>query len=64
MDGDPAMQENIRVPSSHMGLGFNVVVLWIVAERLSQSPGQWRPFEPSGLLGHAYRMMTHAALPV
>lgn len=64
VDGDPAMHENIRVPSSHMGLGFNAVVLWIVAERLSQPLGQWRPFEPSGLLGHAYRWMTHEALPV
>ncbi len=64
VDGDPATHENIRVPSSHMGLGFNAVVLWIVAERLSQPLGQWRPFEPSGLLGHAYRWMTHAALPV
>ena len=64
VDGDPATHENIRVPSSHMGLGFNAVVLWIVAERLSQPLGKWRPFEPSGLLGHAYRWMTHRALPV
>ncbi len=64
VDGDPALHENIRVPGSHVGLGFNAVVLWIVAERLSQPQGQWRPFRPSGALGYAYRMLTHQALPV
>jgi hypothetical protein len=61
VDGDPALHENIRVPGSHIGLGFNAVVLWIVAERLSQPQGQWRPFVPSGALGYVYRMMTREA---
>jgi hypothetical protein len=64
VDGDPALHENIRVPGSHVGLGFNAVVLWIVADRLSQPEGQWQRFEPSGALGYAYRMLTHEALPV
>lgn len=64
MDGDPSIHENIRVPGSHVGLGFNAMVLWIVADRLSQPEGQWRPFQPSGASGLAYRLMTHAALPV
>ena len=64
VDGDPALHENIRVPGSHVGLGFNGVVLWIVADRLSQDEGQWRPFEPTGPLGYAYRMLTHEALPI
>ena len=64
VDGDPALHENIRVPSSHVGLGFNAAVLWIVAERLSQPLGQWTPFVPSGPLGHAYRLLTHEALPI
>ena len=63
VDGDPARCENIRVPGSHVGLGFNAVVLWIVADRLAQPEGQWRPFEPSGVLGRAYRMLTREALP-
>ncbi len=58
VDGDPALHENIRVPGSHMGLGFNAAVLWIVAERLSQPEGDWRPFEPSGPLGRAYHLLT------
>jgi pimeloyl-ACP methyl ester carboxylesterase len=62
IDGDPALHENIRVPGSHVGLGFNAVVLWIVAERLAQPEGQWRPFRPTGPLGYAYRMLTHGPL--
>jgi pimeloyl-ACP methyl ester carboxylesterase len=57
-DGDPALHENIRVPGSHCGLGFNAVVLWIVAERLAQPEGEWQPFEPTGLAGTAYRWVT------
>ncbi len=64
VDGDPALHENVRVPGSHIGLGFNAVVLWIVADRLSQPEGQWHRFEPSGPLGYAYRMLTHEALPI
>lgn len=43
--GDPAMHENIRVPGSHCGLGFNPWVMRIVADRLSQPEGRWRPFK-------------------
>lgn len=64
VEGDPAHHENIRVPGSHVGLGFNAAVLWIVADRLAQPEGHWQRFEPSGPLGYAYRMLTHAAVPV
>jgi pimeloyl-ACP methyl ester carboxylesterase len=43
--GDPAMHENIQVPGSHCGLGFNPWVLKIVADRLAQPEGAWRPFK-------------------
>lgn len=64
VEGDPTLHENIRVPGSHVGLGFNAVVLWIVADRLAQPEGAWRPFDPSGPMGLAYRMLTHAAVPL
>ena len=64
VDGNPALHENIRVPGSHVGLGFNAAVLWIVADRLAQPPGLWRPFSPAGPLGRVYRLLTHQALPV
>ena len=44
-DGDPALHENIRVPGSHCGLGFNPWVLRIVADRLAQPEGHWRPYQ-------------------
>jgi pimeloyl-ACP methyl ester carboxylesterase len=63
VDGDPTIHENIRVPGSHIGLGFNAAVLWIVAERLSQPEGRWRRFRPSGALGYAYRLLTRQPQP-
>jgi pimeloyl-ACP methyl ester carboxylesterase len=59
IDGDPAMHENIRVPGSHIGLGFNPIVLWILADRLAQPEGSWRPFVPSGAAGRLYRLLTY-----
>ena len=58
IDGDPAFHENIQVPGSHLGLGFNGIVLAIVADRLAQPEGDWKPFQPQGLLGRVWRMTT------
>jgi pimeloyl-ACP methyl ester carboxylesterase len=55
IDGDPALHENIRVPGSHLGLGFNGIVLAIVADRLAQPEGAWQPFQPKGLLARVWR---------
>jgi esterase/lipase len=57
IDGNRALHENIRVAGSHTGLGFNAMVLCIVADRLAQAEGQWQPFKPTGLAGTAYRLM-------
>ena len=64
IEGDPAMHENIRIPGSHTGLGFNPLVLRIVAERLAQPEDQWRPYVASGLSGVLHRTLTHAAVPI
>ena len=64
IDGDPRLHENIRVPGSHVGLGFNPVVMWIVADRLAQPEDGWQPFQPAGLLAGPYRWMTHQAAPI
>lgn len=40
--------ESIEVVGSHSGLGFNPAVLWVVADRLAQPQGNWRPFRPTG----------------
>ena len=60
IDGDTAFHENIRVPGSHMGLGFNGLVLAIIADRLAQPEDAWRPFTPAGLLGRVYSRMMRA----
>ncbi len=57
IDGDAARHENIRVAGSHTGLGFNPLVLAIVADRLAQPEGQWRPYAPSGLMGSIHRLI-------
>jgi pimeloyl-ACP methyl ester carboxylesterase len=44
------MAENIVLPGSHMGLGFNPLALAVVADRLAQIPGEWKPYEAQGWL--------------
>ena len=38
------LTENIRVDSSHIGLGVHPSVLYLIADRLAQSEGHWKPF--------------------
>ncbi|MEP4889013.1 MAG: hypothetical protein ABJV04_03220 [Aliiglaciecola sp.] len=44
-----SLSENIEVKGSHMGLGHNSQVLWIVANRLAQTEGKWQPFRQKTL---------------
>lgn len=37
--------ENIRVSSSHFGMGVNPVILFIIADRLAQTEEDWKPFK-------------------
>jgi len=43
------LTENIRIPASHIGLGVNPLVMYAIADRLSQDEGDWTPFEAKGL---------------
>jgi len=61
IDGDPAFHENIQVPGSHLGMGFNGIVLAIVADRLAQPEGDWQPFHPQRLLGRVWQMTSGAS---
>jgi pimeloyl-ACP methyl ester carboxylesterase len=38
------LTENVEVPSSHLGLAWHPAVLYLLADRLAQAPGQWKPF--------------------
>ena len=61
IDGDPALHENVRITGSHLGLGFNGLVLAIVADRLAQPEDAWQPFNPPGILRRVYRIMLREA---
>jgi pimeloyl-ACP methyl ester carboxylesterase len=45
--------ENVAVHGSHLGMGHNPAVLWVVADRLAQPADEWRPFRPPTRLGLA-----------
>jgi pimeloyl-ACP methyl ester carboxylesterase len=47
--------ECIEVESSHLGLGVHPLALYAIADRLAQPEGQWRAFEPGGVLSWLYR---------
>lgn len=65
VDAAPGSErENIRVAGSHSGLGFNALVLAILADRLALPEGQWRPFKPAGVRGSVYRWLTRQPVTV
>jgi pimeloyl-ACP methyl ester carboxylesterase len=39
-------RQNVEVRGSHLGLAHNPAVLWLLADRLAQPEGRWRPFRP------------------
>jgi pimeloyl-ACP methyl ester carboxylesterase len=46
--------ENIGINTSHIGMGYNPVVLYLIADRLRQDADDWTPFEFSGLRNFFY----------
>jgi hypothetical protein len=49
--------EVVEVRGTHLGLGTNPSVLYLVADRLAQRPGSWRPFVPPAGLRWWYPSM-------
>ena len=45
------ISENVAVRSSHLGMGHDPAVLWLVADRLAQPRDQWRPFRRPSRFG-------------
>jgi pimeloyl-ACP methyl ester carboxylesterase len=43
--------ESVEVRASHLGLGHHPAVLWVVADRLAQSPADWQPFRAPARFG-------------
>ena len=48
MQKESKRTENIEVNASHVGLGFNPLALYAVADRLSQEEGKWEKFHRDG----------------
>lgn len=46
--------ESVEVRGSHIGLGHNPAVLLVVADRLAQPEGEWRPFRPPAAVAALY----------
>jgi len=47
---DSTLRENVEVASSHLGLAWHPAVLYLVADRIAQDPGNWQPFAPPAFL--------------
>jgi pimeloyl-ACP methyl ester carboxylesterase len=43
--------ENVAVWASHLGMGLDPAVLWVVADRLAQPADRWQPFRRPACLG-------------
>jgi hypothetical protein len=48
-DGFGPRHEAVEVLGSHCGLGHHPAVLHLLADRLAQPAGEWKPFVPRGL---------------
>ena len=53
--------ENIEVRGSHLGLGHNKEVIWIVANRLAQAEGAWQPYQQSMTTAKSKILLPEAA---
>ena len=47
-------RENVEVRATHTGIGVNMLAAIVVADRLAQPAGSWRPFRPPLLLRSVY----------
>ena len=54
--------ENIEVHASHVGMGLNPLALYVLADRLAQPPGAWKPFDVRGARRWFYKTTHHGPL--
>ena len=57
VDEEDENTENLQIPSSHLGMTHNPLVLYAIADRLAQQEGQWRPFQ---LRSHIHETLLQA----
>ena len=51
-DNPVSQVQDIEIHGSHIGMGWNRSVLQVVADRLAQRPGGWRPYSPGSITTH------------
>jgi len=44
LEPEGTQSEHIEVRTTHLALGFHAPALWVIADRLAQRFGTWRPF--------------------
>lgn len=57
-------RENIEVVASHHGMSHHPATMFLVADRLAQPIGDWRPFEPPAPVAAWYPSVTNRAAQV
>jgi pimeloyl-ACP methyl ester carboxylesterase len=50
IESEGPLAESVEVPGSHLGLGFNPLVLYVIADRLMQPEQSWKPFFRPGVV--------------
>jgi len=56
---DVSNAENIEVYASHLGMGTNVSIMYIIADRLAQPEDEWTPFDKTGLKRFLFKSPRH-----
>jgi len=56
------LAENIEVHASHIGMGMNPLALYAIADRLSQDPAQWKPFDARGARRWFFKVTHHSPM--
>jgi pimeloyl-ACP methyl ester carboxylesterase len=54
LNRDLPRTENIEIYGSHCGLGHNPAAVFVIANRLAQRDGHWKPFRPPRVLRGLY----------
>jgi pimeloyl-ACP methyl ester carboxylesterase len=49
IEKDSPISESVEIHASHVGMGANPIAWFVLADRLQQIDGQWRPFERIGI---------------
>lgn len=63
IDGSAHRQENVEVRSTHLTLGFDPAVHYLINDRVGQSPDTWQPFKAPTLLRGAFPRRQEASTP-